>query len=320
MKSPIYRNDKLTAIGSTVIASGLMCITMTFFSISILNDYGIILFTLVPAAIGFLSVIIYARSRKRTLKESLAISFLSLGASCVFLLALKIEGLICLVMASPIVVLFVWLGAVIGHGIQKKRKVNNKKLYGINFLLIPLLMTTESEFIGEEGGLVRVTTSIEIDAPIETVWDHVVDFPVIPEPNEWIFKTGIAYPISSTIVGEKEQAIRYCEFTTGAFVEPIEIWQEPHLLQFSVKEQPVPMKHMSDNPVPGNMYKYFVSTKGEFRLYEKTNGRVLLQGTTWYYHKIRPEWYWKIWSKYIIHSIHVRVLKHIKTTSEKINS
>jgi phosphoribosylformylglycinamidine (FGAM) synthase-like enzyme len=41
-----------------------------------------------------------------------------------------------------------------------------------------------------------------------------------------------------------------------------------------------------------------------------------LEGTTWYYHNIRPTFYWQLWSDHIIHKIHERVLTHIKTNAE----
>lgn len=40
-------------------------------------------------------------------------------------------------------------------------------------------------------------------------------------------------------------AIRYCDFSTGPFVEPIEIWDEARLLQFSVTKSPPPMREWS---------------------------------------------------------------------------
>ena len=112
--------------------------------------------------------------------------------------------------------------------------------------------------------------------------------------------------------------MRHCNFTTGSFVEPITTWNEPHLLQFDVLEQPQPLKEISfwDIDAP-HLHDYFVSKKGEFRLTKLKNGNTLLKGTTWYYHNIRPEFYWKLWSNYIIHKIHFRVLDHIKRNSEK---
>ena len=67
---------------------------------------------------------------------------------------------------------------------------------------------------------------------------------------------------------------------------------------------------------PAHLHEYFVSKKGQFKLTKLADGKTLVEGTTWYYNKIQPEIYWKIWSKYIIHKIHHRVLNHIKVTCE----
>lgn len=66
-----------------------------------------------------------------------------------------------------------------------------------------------------------------------------------------------------------------------------------------------------------HLHDYFVSKKGQFKLTELKNGKTLLEGTTWYYHNIRPVFYWQEWSDFIIHKIHDRVLTHIKKNSEK---
>ena len=48
------------------------------------------------------------------------------------------------------------------------------------------------------------------------------------------FKTGLAYPLRARLVGAGVGAVRHCEFTTGAFVEPITVWDAPHRLAFDV--------------------------------------------------------------------------------------
>ena len=65
-----------------------------------------------------------------------------------------------------------------------------------------------------------------------------------------------------------------------------------------------------------HLHHYFVSKQGQFKLTKLENGKTLLEGTTWYYHDIRPVFYWRLWSEYIIHKIHLRVLTHIKETTE----
>ena len=114
-------------------------------------------------------------------------------------------------------------------------------------------------------------------------------------------------------------AIRHCIFNTGEFIEPIEVWDEPHLLRFSVAQQPEPMEELSPYPriKTPHLQGYLQSHEGELRITALPHGRTLLEGTTWYTDRIWPSEYWQFWSDLIIHHIHLRVLNHIKTLSEK---
>lgn len=143
----------------------------------------------------------------------------------------------------------------------------------------------------------------------------------INEPTDLLFKAGIAYPINAKINGTGVGAIRHCNFSTGSFVEPITKWDEPNLLQFDVAEQPATMKELSFyNSQPDHLHGYFISKHGQFKLIKLTDKKTLLEGTTWYYNKIRPEVYWDLWSDYIIHKIHERVLNHIKVDAEALKN
>lgn len=86
----------------------------------------------------------------------------------------------------------------------------------------------------------EVASAIEIDAPPERVWPHVVGFAEPPPPSEWFFRLGIAYPRRARLEGQGAGAVRYCGFSTGAFVEPITVWDEPRRLAFDVVAQPPP--------------------------------------------------------------------------------
>ena len=185
------------------------------------------------------------------------------------------------------------------------------------FMSVPSLMAFENTREAAED-IRPVVTAIEIKATPEQVWKNVIAFPQLKEPEEFIFKTGIAYPINATISGQGVGAVRKCNFSTGSFVEPITTWNEPNLLRFSVEEQPATMKEISFyNIQPNDLHGYWVSRQGEFKLTRLANGNTLLEGTTWYVNKIKPEFYWTIWSDYIVHRIHSRVLEHIKSQSEK---
>lgn len=304
------RKRKWIAISITAVIAGLL----TLLGIYGMGEYGIALFILTPLFIGAGSTIIFGLLHEITYKKAWQIGFLTLGIYVTGLVLFAIEGLICIVMAAPIGLLLTWIGSIIGYQIIRK---SPKK--APTALLILIGSIPSLSFIKKDSlpNLNSVVTSIEINADPTTVWNNVIEFPQLEEPTEFIFKTGIAYPINARMEGKGVGAIRHCNFTTGSFVEPVIVWDEPRLLKFDVKEQPEPMKELSfwDIDAP-HLHDYLVSKQGQFKLTALPNGNTLLEGTTWYYHNIKPRIYWQLWSDHIIHKIHDRVLIHIKKNAE----
>ena len=119
-------------------------------------------------------------------------------------------------------------------------------------------------------------------------------------------------------LGRGVGAIRHCEFSTGPFVEPITVWDEPRRLAFDVTAQPHPMRERSPYRElhPPHLEGFFRSQRGQFLLTPLDSGRTRLEGTTWYEQDIWPGPYWRLWSDYLVHKIHSRVLDHIKAEAE----
>ena len=166
--------------------------------------------------------------------------------------------------------------------------------------------------------LLAVKSSLDVAAPPVRVWSHVVSFGELPPPTEWLFRLGIAYPLRAEMFGTGPGAVRHCVFSTGPFVEPIEVWDEPQLLRFGVTQSPPPMEEWTpyEEVHPPHLDGFLASERGQFRLTELPDGGTRLEGTTWYRHNMWPVSYWQRWSDYIIHRIHLRVLTHIKARAE----
>ncbi len=149
------------------------------------------------------------------------------------------------------------------------------------------------------------------------MWPHLISFEPLQPPPELFFRLGIAYPQRAGIEGRGVGAIRYCEFSTGPFVEPITVWDEPRRLAFDVIGQPEPLHELSPYPAifPDHSDGMFTSQRGEFVL-RPADGGTILEGSTWYRLSLFPESYWTLWSDFLIHAIHQRVLEHVKTTVE----
>jgi len=305
------QRQKWAAIAYTVIISAIL----SLLGIYGIGTYGIALFIFTPMFIGGGATLIYGRKHKINKKQAAKLGFITLAIFTALLLVCAIEGIICILMAAPFALLLTWLGSNLAHAMVEKKPSSAPTVMALYILVIPTTAFIEKRSAPE---LTSVVTSIEINAGQEKVWENVISFPELKAPKEFLFKAGIAYPINARIAGSGVGAIRHCNFTTGSFVEPVTVWAKPKLLKFDVLEQPVPMKEISywDIDAP-HLHDYFVSKRGQFMLTRLSNGKTLLTGTTWYYHDIKPAFYWQLWSNYIIHKIHLRVLSHIKENAEK---
>ncbi|MEM7374800.1 MAG: DUF805 domain-containing protein [Bacteroidota bacterium] len=307
-------------VGSAAVAIGVLTLfglPLMIFSVNIMGEYGWGLFVGIPFFLGMGSVLIYCHHEYRYIKECLSVSAISVLLFGGALLFLALEGVLCLLMAAPLGLVIGMLGGLVGFSIQERGTKTAGTLFSFTWLMIPLLIFGEHTD-GRQSEVVPVTTEVIIDAAPQAIWNELVAFSTIPEPKDWFFQTGIAYPTHAEIEGHGEEAVRYCNFTTGTFVEPIDIWDEPRLLRFSVLDQPPPLVESSpyEHLHLPHLENYFVSEQGQFLLEELPNGQTLLSGTTWYRHEIWPAAYWHIWSNYILHKIHLRVLNHIKQEAE----
>ena len=296
---------------------------LLLFVIALLSEgvesYGYALFFTTPFLLGAVTAFLLRTPRDYGLPKTVGVVTTTLLVGFLALLFLALEGIVCIMMSLPIALPAALLGMLFGRalGARSGGDARPDATLGAMILLLPLGAELEQHVTAPRER--EVVTVIEVDAPPAVVWENVVSFSELPEPEGWLFKTGIAYPLRARIEGEGVGAIRYCEFSTGAFVEPITVWDAPRRLAFDVIEQPIPMQEWSfyAEVHPPHLEQSFRSVRGEFRLIELPGGRTRLEGSTWYLLDMGPAAYWKLWSDGIVHRIHERVLAHVKTLSER---
>ncbi len=294
-------------------------IGITILGTKLFINYGWGMFVALPFAMGLAAALVYSANGQRTLKECVSVACLSIAVLGCFLLAIAVEGAICLAMAIPIALPLSAFGGACGYIVQKRRWIESTPAF-LSLLLFfaPGVQWTEHK-VAVSPPTFEVHSSIEVNAPPEKVWQQVIAFSEISPPTEWIFRAGVAYPIRAQIVGIGPGAERRCIFSTGAFVEPIQVWDEPHRLKFSVTTNPPPLEEWTpySHIDPPHLHGFLVSNGGQFVLTPLPYGKTRLEGTTWYRHSLWPSEYWRFWSDAIIHRIHMRVLRHIRDEAEK---
>lgn len=298
------------------IAAGLgVAIPTILLNVYLLRRYSTSLFLGTPFTLGAVTAYVLNRAEPRGVRvtnQVVSLSVVMLGGA---ILLFGLEGLLCIAMALPIALAIALLGGVFGRAIAVHLPGRPISAAGL-VIAVPLLAGLDQ--MRATAHVFRVDDTVVIEASPDVVWHDVVAFSELAPPRETLFRMGVAYPQRARIEGNGPGAIRYCEFSTGTFVEPITQRNPPRRLEFDIVAQPVPLVELSpygaiDAP---HLHGYFRARHGEFQLTELPGGRTRLVGTTSYDLDIGPSWYWRIYADAIVSAIHRRVLRHIRSLAE----
>jgi hypothetical protein len=267
---------------------------------------GILIFSdfiIIPAMMGIISMWFWkdlGLTGKAISWHSCANSFISILLSFMFLR----EGSICLIIVSPLLLSFVIGGAFLGRAMFKR---NDQTLNMSIVSLLILIFITDS--LSKHEYVNIVSDQILVNAPPSKIWNNVVAFKRIEQPNKyWLFRAGMPSPIESTVEGHYKGAGRKCIFSNGyTFDEKIAVYEPNHNLTFDIVNQP---------PDPEIMGHIDIQ-RGQFILKDNGNGTTTLIGNSWYKLYVFPVWYYDLWAESITRNVHLRVMQHIKELSEQ---
>jgi hypothetical protein len=258
---------------------------------------------LLPLIVGLVAAWFWRR-----LNRSIAISFLdalwtllvSIAAAAIILR----EGVVCLVIVSPLVYVLLFTGILVGR-VWFRPNYSNLRL--TIFPLLVLATLGESLYHSDQQAI--VTDSILIHAPPAKIWPHVLAFPEIPDaPGYWIFRLGLPYPTQTTNGGNFVGADRQCVFSNGIVIkEHVAEFVPNEKLAFDVAEQ----------PTDPEAYGHITLHRGQFVLRDNHDGTTTLIGSSWYTLHVRPRWYFDLWTRDMTRAVHLRVMNHIKRLSER---
>ncbi len=297
-----------------VAAGGAAGVVLVAVSTLLLGGYGAGLFLGGPFLMSAVAGFLYNLRQRQALLPTLAVGLATQGAAAGLLLLFALEGLICLAMAAPLAVAAGLGGALLGRELARLEDPRAGRALTGSLVALPLLVGLEPDAGQRLEHMVE--SEVVVAAPPAAVWDVVLAFPEIPETGDeaWFYRAGVAMPLRARIEGTGPGAVRHCEFTTGAFVEPVTTWDPPHRLAFDVRSQPAPMAELSPWTLvhaPHILDGTLTSRRGAFVLEPLAGGRTRLIGRTWYTIDMGPNAYWALWVDALVHRIHLRVLDHI---------
>jgi hypothetical protein len=261
-------------------------------------------FFLIPFIVGLVAAWFWRRLGRtlgRSFLDALWVTLVGLAAAAIILR----EGVVCLVIVSPALYLFIVTGILLGR--LWFRPNNYSKLQLTIFPLLALLTVGEMIYHSEERAV--VTDQIVIHAAPDKVWPHVLAFSEIPDsPNYWIFRLGLPYPTQTTNGGNFVGADRQCMFSNGIVIkEHVAEFVPQEKLTFDIAEQ----------PADPEAYGHITLHRGQFVLRDNHDGTTTLIGSSWYALHVRPRWYFDLWTRDMTRAVHLRVMNHVKRLSEQ---
>lgn len=270
------------------------------------NGSGIFIFSsfiIVPMVMGLVSAWFWHPLK---LKTSAYIGWSAINASFAIVLSFVFlrEGVICLLIVSPLIFAFVVAGALVGRGVyRRKNNTLNSTVFGILFVIMM------ADTFSAHENVAMISDTLIVNAPIEKVWPYVVEYePINLEEKYWLFKVGMPSPVQSTVDGYEAGAGRKCIFSNGyVFDEKMTVYKPNEELTFDIISQP------HDPEIMGHID----ILRGQFILKDNGDGTTTLIGNSWYKLYVFPRWYFNIWSESITRNVHLRVMEHIKILSEK---
>ncbi len=313
------RPPKPLGIGTICFVVSTLSTIAVSYAVENVKHYGYSLFLGVPFVIGLLLALLYHYDREWKWSEVLLLTLLNLAMSALWLLLCQIEGVVCILMAAVLVagitlmgILFVWFLRRMVFGPRRTQ------LNCLAIVSIPLAMNWEATH-RPTPPMLEQTTTIEVNASPDIVWQFIPSFPAITDPPVGWLASGVAYPIASEIDGSGVGATRRCIVSTGTMPEVVTAWEPGKKLEFEVKETPPAM--VETNPFgevhAAHLEGYFQARYGRFVLVPLPDGRTRIEGTSWFVHDLWPQWYWEPATRHTVSQIHTRVLKHIKALAEK---
>lgn len=283
----------------------------------IFRTYGWGLFVLTPFVVGFTTGFIVNRQELQSMKATNGLVLLSAALGCFGLILFALEGLICLILASPLAAGVAILGGALGRRAARIGKDPMGPVYCV--ALLPAMFAVDALY---PPAVTMVTNeSILIEATAAQVWHAVTSDELIREPPTLVGRLGLAYPERAHFSGRGVGAIRTGYFSTGEAREQITDWKEGRLLGFMVLSQPPAMKEMSPyrHVHAPHVVGYFETGETQFEI--QTVGERQTRLTIRAAHRLRinPVVYWEPIARWAASSNTRRVLRDIKAKSEAIS-
>ncbi|MFK7951102.1 MAG: polyketide cyclase [Saprospiraceae bacterium] len=278
-------------------------ITFTFLTLGFLLlhfdlvGYGLSFFVFLPFTIGYIS----GKNGVKTF------SFYGLGFSLITFFILLItgglEGIVCILMALPLVLAAIGLGYLVRQLFQSEKPDNKDenilKSSVLPFCVFLLFGITEAELTKNTTAIIEVKSEIILPYSSMQVYETIKSVDTLDAEKPFLMKLDLPIPQKCILEKEAIGGLRTCYFEGGQIVERITALEKGKLLQMDV----------IDYQLTGRKWLGFKEAIYTFE--DLGNGQSKMIRTTTYSSELYPRFYWQPLEKIGIEQEHEYVFNNL---------
>jgi hypothetical protein len=265
------------------------------------NAMGPVLFLLVPFVVGF-AIAMVARDMRSVIAAAILATLGALG----LLIAFGREGLLCALMAIPLLFIGLAVGVAFGFLLNKLAAAfrggsNNTTLTSVILLSMPLLIVAghrveQSKLTQPRREVVNSTTRFAIDPG--RVWAELQSFDSLSAKKPLLMYVGLPVPMKCVMEGSGVGAKRTCYFDHGFIQETVTEWSPPNFMRLSIDRTNMPGRH----------WLGFEEASYEVRW---DGSATVLARNTIVISNLYPVWYWRPLERWGVSSEHQYIFADI---------
>lgn len=277
----------------------------------------------VPAACGALCVAIGRfYGSDNWVKWALWFPCVILAIGLLLCIVTKIEAIICVLMAAPILFAACVIGGLVAHfSIPRNRPPG--KLYLNAIILLPMLSASAEGWFHWPSEVEAITNTIVIHAPAARIWPQIASVaPIDPRQlrESWIYRIGFPKPVSAELDRPGIGGIRTATFERNvSFFETVTEWQENQRLSFTIHADPdfIPHTAFDRHIIVGGRFYDVLDGTYEIEAIDANTCRLHLTS----HHRLSTRFnsYAAWWSVKIMEQIQGTILEVIRTRAETGN-
>jgi len=220
------------------------------------------------------------------------------------LVASKLEGVLCAILAFPLLALGLGVGVVLGYLFRRYfiERLRHQIMSTVTiFVLTPLIVLAGHRLERPSLDTVRretVASSIFLSAQPEEVWTSIQSIDSINAAKPLLMYFGLPIPLRCTLEKKAVGAKRTCYFENGFIEEIITEWDPPHSMQLTIDRTNMPGRH------------WLGFEKAAYDLHQEGSGTRLTRTTTITSH-LYPVWYWRYFERLGVSSEHDYLLRDL---------